>query len=196
VDTDGKGVERITEKGFVVAGQEYEVDCIVFATGFEVGTSYARRAGYDVFGRDGKALSDHWRDGTRTLHGMGSHGFPNVFIMNTSQGGFTANFPHLLDETAIHQAHIIRYALGMDHERVEVTEAAEQAWVETILGFGGGGPLAGLGGPKCTPGYYNNEGKPSPNAAQSSPYGGGSIKFFKMLEEWRASGEFDGLEFS
>ena len=104
VDTDGQGVDRITETGLVVDGVEYEVDCIIYSTGFEVGTSYTRRAGYDVIGRDGKKLSDHWRNGTRTLHGMGSHGFPNVFIMNTSQGAFTANFPHLLDESAVHQA--------------------------------------------------------------------------------------------
>src|SRR3546814_6719678 len=57
VDTDGKGVERITERGVVVAGQEYELDCIIYASGFEVGTDYARRSGYDVTGRDGVKLS-------------------------------------------------------------------------------------------------------------------------------------------
>ena len=195
VDTDGQGVERITERGLVVNGREYEVDCIIFGTGFEVGTSYTRRAGYDVIGREGRALSDHWRDGTRTLHGMGSHGYPNLFIMNTSQGGFTANFPHLLDETAVHQAHIIKHALDQGFKAVEVTQEAEDAWVETIVGFGGVGPLGGLGGPACTPGYYNNEGQPNPTAKQSAPFGGGSIRFFKLLEEWREDGSFDGLEF-
>ena len=56
VDTQGKGVERITERGVVVAGREYELDCLIFATGFEVGTDYARRAGYEVRGRDGGTL--------------------------------------------------------------------------------------------------------------------------------------------
>ncbi|MBS05076.1 MAG: monooxygenase [Gammaproteobacteria bacterium] len=194
VDTDGQGVERITEKGVVVAGVEYELDCLIYGTGFEVGTSYTRRSGYDVTGVDGAKLSDHWEEGTRSLHGMGSHGFPNLFIMNTSQGGFTANFPHLLDESAVHQAHIIASALDAGHTRVEVTKEAEDKWVETILGFAGG-PMGGLGGPDCTPGYYNNEGQPNPNAAQSAPYGGGSIRFFKLLEEWREDGSFDGLEF-
>jgi cyclohexanone monooxygenase len=195
VDTDGKGVERITEKGLVVNGVEYEVDCIIFGTGFEVGTSYTRRSGYDVIGRGGKALSDHWRDGTRTLHGMGSHGFPNLFIMNTSQGGFTANFPHLLDETAVHQAHIIATALAAGHRTVEVEKEAEDAWVDTIVELSLGGPLGGLGGASCTPGYYNNEGKPNPLAKQSAPYGGGSIRFFKLLQEWREDGKFEGLRF-
>ena len=194
VDTDGQGVERITEKGLVVDGVEYEVDCIIYSTGFEVGTSYTRRSGYDVIGREAKSLSDHWRDGTRSLHGMGSHGFPNVFIMNTSQGGFTANFPHLLDESAVHQAHIIAHALAQGYNTVEVTATAEEEWVDTIVGFKGG-PLGGLGGADCTPGYYNNEGQPNPNAQQSAPYGGGSIRFFELLKEWREDGNFAGLTF-
>ena len=113
VDTNGQGVDEITEKGLVVDGVEYEVDCIIYSTGFEVGTAYTRRAGYDVQGNDGKLLSEHWETGTRTLHGMGSHGFPNLFIMNTSQDGFTANFPHLLDESAVHQGahHCLRIGL-------------------------------------------------------------------------------------
>ena len=180
----------------MVDGVEYEVDCIIYSTGFEVGTAYTRRAGYDVQGNDGKLLSEHWETGTRTLHGMGSHGFPNLFIMNTSQGGFTANFPHLLDESAVHQAHIISYALDSGHTRVEIEEKAEDDWVETIKGFAAKGPTGGLGGPSCTPGYYNNEGKPSPNAAQSAPYGGGSIRFFRLLKEWREDGNFKGLSFS
>ena len=194
VDTDGPGVEYITEKGLVVNGVEYEVDCIIYSTGFEVGTSYTRRSGYDVIGRAGKSLSDHWRDGTRSLHGMGAHGFPNVFIMNTSQGGFTANFPHLLDESAVHQAHIIAHALAQGYKTVEVTAAAEETWIDTIVGFTDG-PLGGLGGADCTPGYYNNEGQPNPSAQQSAPYGGGSIRFFELLKEWREDGNFAGLAF-
>src|ERR1700742_889762 len=65
IDTDGQGVERITEKGFVVAGVEYEVDCIIYASGFEVGTEYKRRAGFDLTGRDGLKLSDAWSEGMK-----------------------------------------------------------------------------------------------------------------------------------
>ena len=194
IDTDGKGVERLTETGFVAGGKSYDVDCIIFSTGFEVGTSYTRRSGYEVHGRDGVTLTDHWRDGTRSLHGMGAHGFPNLFIMNASQGGFTANFPHLLEESAVHQTHIIRAALDRGATRVEVTEDAEEQWVETIRAFKGG-VMGGLGGADCTPGYYNNEGQPNPTAEQSAPYGAGSIAFFELLAQWREKGDFDGLSF-
>ena len=192
VDTDGQGVERITEKGLVVNGVEYEVDCIIYGTGFEVGTSYARRAGMEIIGRDGLSLTDNWSNGMRSLHGIQSRGFPNCFIMSQSQGGFTVNYPHMLDELAIHIAHIIKHALAKDIHKVEASAEAEDAWVQTILDKGTGG--AALGGQDCTPGYYNNEGKPNPTFAQGAPYGDGPIAFFNLLREWREEGSFEGLE--
>lgn len=87
VDTDGKGVERIDETGVWVAGAHYELDCLIFASGFEVGTGYPRRSGYETVGRDGKTLSEYWSEGMRTLHGMHVHGFPNVFILGMAQAG-------------------------------------------------------------------------------------------------------------
>ena len=194
VDTDGKGVERITKTGLVVDGKEYEVDCIVFATGFEVGTSYARRAGYEIIGRDAGSLSEKWQDGMSTLHGMQSRGFPNCFIMQMNQAAFTANFPHLLEELTTHIAHIVGHALKNENRTVEVSEEGEAAWVKTILDKGAGA-MGALGGPDCTPGYYNNEGQPNPSSLQSAPYGAGSIEFFELLAKWRAEGSFAGLEF-
>ncbi len=196
VDTDGKGVDRISERGLVVNGHEYEVDCIIFATGFEVGTGYARRAGYEIVGREGRTLTEKWSEGVQTLHGMQSREFPNCFIMSASQGGFTANYPHLLDEVATHLSYIIAHALENDFRTVEVSKEAEEAWVQTILEKSTGAMAGGIGGPGCTPGYYNNEGRPNPGAKQAAPYGGGSIGFFKILKKWRAEGTFDGLEFS
>ena len=80
VDTRGRGVERVTETGLVSGGVEYEVDCIIFATGFEVGTAYTRRAGFEIYGRNGRTLTEHWADGPRTLHGFYSSGFPTASI--------------------------------------------------------------------------------------------------------------------
>ena len=97
VDTDGKGVERITENAVVVAGVEYEVDCIIYASGFEVGTPHTRRAGYDMTGRDGVKLSEYWADGMRTKHGIHVHGFPNAFLVQPTQGAnLISNVPHNL----------------------------------------------------------------------------------------------------
>ena len=86
IDTDGKGVERITEKGVVAGGVEYEVDCIIYASGFEVGTEFTQRAGFDLTGRDGMKLSEAWADGMRSKHGIHVHGFPNLFFVQPTQG--------------------------------------------------------------------------------------------------------------
>jgi len=191
VNTHGRGVERITEKGVVVDGREYELDCLIFATGFEVGTDYARRAGYQLIGRNGISLTEKWADGIRTLHGMHSRGFPNCFIMTNAQAGFTANFPHLLNEQSRHLSYIIKHALDHEIKTIEVTEEAEQEWVDTVV------KLARLGESffaDCTPGYYNNEGKLGERSRQNGFYGGGSVQFFKILEEWRAEGGLKGLE--
>ena len=194
VDTDGRGVERITERGVVANGQEYALDCLIFATGFEVGTAYTRRAGYDITGKDGLPLSQKWQGGLRTLHGFQTRGFPNCFFMGVTQGGFTANFPHMLNEQSHHIAYMIRQTLDSNATSIEPTAAGEDGWVETIK------RMAVFNQrflEECTPGYYNNEGKPGQgNSLLGSQYGGGPEAFFQILRDWREAGTLEGVELS
>jgi cyclohexanone monooxygenase len=191
VDTDGKGVERISEHAVWANGQAYEIDCLIYATGFEVGTEYTRRSGYEVYGRGGRSLTEHWSEGVRTLHGFHARGFPNCFVVSNSQSGFSVNFPHMLNEQARHLAYIVGHCLESQVRAVETTEAAEAAWIQTIRDTA---MLREKFQAECTPGYYNNEGKPNLRAVQNGPYGAGSIAFIKLLEEWRAAGGLEGLE--
>ncbi|NCZ69434.1 MAG: NAD(P)/FAD-dependent oxidoreductase [Acidimicrobiia bacterium] len=193
IDTDGQGVQLITEKGVVVNGVEYELDCLIYATGFEVGTEYTRRSGYELHGVEGETLTQHWADGTRTLHGFHSRGFPNCFIVSQTQSGFTVNFPHMLNEQSIHLAHLIAHLEQNGLTRVEVTAQAEEEWVRTIVNLAQNN-IKFL--EACTPGYYNNEGKPAARSLQSGSYGGGPVAFVKVLERWREQGELEGLEVS
>ena len=193
VDTDGQGVERITEKGFVVLGREYEVDCIIYASGFEVGTEYKRRAGFEVTGRDGLKLSDAWGEGMRSLHGIHVHGFPNLFFVQPTQGAnLISNVPHNLTEGGRTIATVIRHAREVGAHEVEVTQAAQEAWIELLKS----GPGRMLGSLDCTPGYYNNEGQPSGPAAELNVgYPAGAAAYFRYIDEWRNTGAFEGLEF-
>jgi cyclohexanone monooxygenase len=192
VDTRGEGVQRITEKGLVFDGVEYAVDCIIFATGFEVGTAYTRRAGVEVYGRDGRSLSDHWKDGLRTLHGLLSHGFPNCFHMGNTQGTFTANFPHMLIEQARHITALLDAARRRQAQRIEPTAEAEERWVRTIREKP---PVLHEFLSACTPGYYNNEGQLEKGKGLGAEmYGGGSVEFFALLEKWRAQEDLEGLQ--
>jgi len=190
IDTDGRGVERITATGVVANGVEYAVDCIVFATGFEVGTEYTRRAGYDVIGRDGLALSAKWADGMRTLHGYTTHGFPNLFIIGNSQSAATTNFPHAMDESALHFQYLIQTCMNNRISSIEPSKDAEDAWVQHIIDISRFNEdfLA-----SCTPGYYNNEGRPSRRSIQNGAYGKGPNPFFKITRAWRESGEMPGM---
>jgi cation diffusion facilitator CzcD-associated flavoprotein CzcO len=192
IDSDGKGVERLTENGVVVNGVEYELDCLVFATGFEVGTSYTRRAGYDITGRNGRTLSEHWGDGLRTHQGLQSHGFPNCFFMGFTQTAITVNVPHALNEQAKHVAYILSELRERNATVVEATAAGEQAYVDEIRA------KATMGSrfyAECTPGYYNGEGKVGNRGGFfSDMYGDGPIRFFKVLEKWRTAGDLNGLE--
>ncbi|HUE60699.1 MAG TPA: NAD(P)/FAD-dependent oxidoreductase [Acidimicrobiales bacterium] len=191
VDTDGRGVERVTDSGLVAGGTEYKVDCIIYATGFEVGTDYTRRAGYDVKGVDEIMLSERWKGGMRSVHGMHVHGFPNMFLIGHTQGGFTANYPHLLDEASTHMAHIVRSALDADVREMEATSEAEDEWLQVLAD---NARNVRSFQEQCTPGYYNNEGRPAEGGFIVNSYGKGPMPFFKLLAEWRDAGTYPGLD--
>ncbi|MFI4965864.1 MAG: flavin-containing monooxygenase [Caulobacterales bacterium] len=191
VDTQGKGVERITEKGVVANGVEYELDCLIYATGFEVGTEFTRRSGYELHGRDGQTLTQKWRDGVSTLHGLYSRGFPNCFIISNAQSGFTANFPHMINEQSKHIAYVLKHCAEHQVRRVEASEDAENDWVQTIIDLS---VMRQKFLEECTPGYYNNEGNVQAMSARNGSYGAGPVAFAKVLEDWRARGDLEGLE--
>ncbi|MEQ9450452.1 MAG: NAD(P)/FAD-dependent oxidoreductase [Pseudomonadales bacterium] len=191
VDTDGKGVDAITPAGVVANGREYELDCIIFATGFEVGTDYTRRAGYEVVGKDGLKLSEKWADGMRTLHGFHTRGFPNLFVISNSQAGFTTNFPHSMDHAARHIGYILTRCASEQIRTIEPSQAAEDAWVEEIISVA---RFSEQFQSDCTPGYYNNEGQPNPKSVQNGPYGKGSNPYFRKMQDWRDDDTLAGLE--
>ena len=192
VDTQGRGVERITEYGVVVDGAEYEVDCLILATGFEVGTEYTRRAGCEIYGRDGLTLSEKWGRQVATFHGLISRGFPNCLFMGGIQSGVSPNFTELYNEQSQHVAYVIGRALRQGLQTIEPTDDAEQGWLHALAESNQGRTSFQL---ECTPGYYNNEGRPGEGPGWfGGNYGGGAQAFFTILRDWRDRDDFDGLE--
>ncbi|WP_413099210.1 flavin-containing monooxygenase [Streptomyces sp. Inha503] len=188
VDTaDHGGVERITEKAVVVGGVEYEVDCVIFATGFEVGVSGITSGLLPVRGRGGITLTEAWSGGPKTLHGFYSHGFPNLFQLGPLQNASSVNYVHILDEQAIHVAEVLAEARKRGARYVEPTAEAEAAWRAMIRE-----KAADLYAfhAECTPGYYNNEGMPR---ERSESFGDGPIAFHELLRQWRADGGMDDV---
>ena len=189
VDTHGKGVDRVTEHGVVVNGVEYEVDCLIFATGFEVGTAYTRRAEFAMYGRNGVSLADAWAKGMRTYHGFLSHGFPNCFHMGLTQTGLTANFTYMLDNQAKHVGALITQVNKCNAKSIEPTPEAEAEWVKIVTGPNMMTKYQSV----CTPGYYNGEGTNEGQGFIQTVYPHGALAFYDMLARWREQGDFEGL---
>ena len=193
VDTAGRGVERITPTGVVVAGKEYALDCLIFATGFDFMTEYTREAGFRIAGRGGQSLDEHWSGGARTLYGIMTRGFPNFFMMSLVQSGIGINYMPIADAQTAWIASVIASAIGGDLGIVEPTKAAEDAWVDEIVA-GAGLRRAFL--ESCTPSYFNYEGKRQASLESNEPYPGGAIKYLGLLAEQVARGIPDTLETS
>ncbi|MFD4027756.1 flavin-containing monooxygenase [Streptomyces sp. NPDC058576] len=181
VDTaDTHGIERVTEHGVVVGGTSYELDCLIFATGFNVGTSGIHSGRLPVRGRGGVHLLDRWRrQGPRTLHGFTSNGFPNLIQLGTLQNASSVNFTHILDEQAVHAAALIAAAEAED-ALIEPSPASEDAWLAVLAD---GAPDHAWFHAECTPGYYNREGRGRPNGPIAYPHG--AVAFHELLGQWR-----------
>jgi hypothetical protein len=191
VDTQGRGVDRITPKGLVVGETEYEVDCIIYASGFENQTFYTHRLGFDPKGIGGVSLSEAWAHGPWTLHGIHAHGFPNLCMNSFVQGGQHINFAFAITEIARHTTATIAAAIADGIDTIEPTMDAEEDWYQVILST-----LASYGAyfASCTPSYLNMEGAPPPETAKrGGAYMASALEFVQELEDWRAVGTFPGL---
>jgi cation diffusion facilitator CzcD-associated flavoprotein CzcO len=190
VDSEGKGIERVTETGVVVDGVEYPIDCLIFASGFEVQTDLDSRVGFDPIGRDGVSLSESWSHGAHTLHGVLSGGFPNMMVISLVQAGFGTNFVHFLGRSARHVAELIGACEAQGIATIEATPESEEGWLMVLYGaIGGGADYVAT----CTPGYFNSElAAPDEKAAKGLVFAGSLLDYHAHLDEFRAAGDFPG----
>ena len=196
--SDAKGVEQITERGLIVNGKEYQVDCIIYASGFEITSSYERRIGIPIYGVDGKSIYEHWDDGMRSMHGLMVEGFPNLF---TCGGLFVfqlgANYCYGVDVQAEHVAYTISELNKRNVQAAQVTAEAEQRWIDDQLSDEGAQTQLVLGGSpeSCTPGYYNQEGTDQRyRDVRLESYTKGLGAYRKVLRAWREAGDLEGLD--
>jgi len=194
-----QGVERITKRGFIFEGTEYEIDCLIFASGFEVTSDLQRRWGIDkISGRGGRSLYDNWAQEFRTLHGVMTHGFPNSFYMGFFQGGFNASTTETFNNQARHIAWIIEQATTRNAATVEPTSEAQDAYVDHVRSVAVDTTDFIR---ECTPGYFNNDGQEvadrtgqlRPRSYTGELYGLGYYAFEKLLQDWRDAGDLSGV---
>ncbi|TID23325.1 phenylacetone monooxygenase [Venturia nashicola] len=192
VHTDGRGVDSIDETGIIANGQHYDLDCIIYSTGYEYGTAYTRRSNFSITGRNGLTIDEKWSEGEFTFHGMFINQFPNMFLISYLQVGTSTNGIHTIIRQTKHVASIVKTFKERRIKTFECTKEAEEEWTDGIVqGQTGLGAFL-----KCTPGYYTKEGTltESIKSKRGGPYMGGSLAFCKLLEAWRDEGSMKGLE--
>ena len=125
IDLNETPIERITEKGILTSDGEYEVDLIVYATGFDAGTGAMRRI--DIRGIGGRTIQDKWAEALRTNMGMQVEGFPNMFTHDGPHAAF-CNIPRCAQVTVDWATDLINHMRDKGFERVMTTEEAELEW--------------------------------------------------------------------
>ena len=194
LDTDGQGVERITENGVVVLGVEYPVDCIIYGSGFGAEPSHVSRLGFEVYGRGGVSLTEAWAGGPGTLHGLLTRGFPNLLQFSLLQSGIAINYAHLFGEHAVHAGWLIGHCIREGIDEIEPTAEAQDEWLG-VLHANLGAEAMFLA--QCTPGYFNAEGNLDMGAdpeMRGIPFFGPTMDYLQILRDWRAAGDLRGLE--
>ncbi|MGY0500314.1 flavin-containing monooxygenase [Nocardia sp. FBN12] len=191
VDTSETPIDRITETSIIVGDHEYEVDLIVYATGFQQGRTWTDKAGYDVLGRDGNRLSKKFADGVSTYHGFLSEEFPNLFFLGFIQSTQVSNIANLIDHQSVHMSYMINKAISEGMRAIEPTPEAEAGWNETIDTMA---ELRRDWNMTCTPGQYNNEGRIDDKRSNlvGGLYGPG-YEYFDLLHKWREDDQFHGI---
>ncbi len=191
IDTSGKGVDKITEDAIVVDDQSYPLDCIIYATGYEVGTAFESRCNLKMFGRNGVSLTETWGNSHRSLHGFMTRNFPNMLVMSLNQSALAVNFSYMISEQAKHVAYIIDQCQRMQLWSVEPYAEAEASWSQEVLKTGERTLDYHV---NCTPSFFNEEGQLNDDAIKKGPYSGGALNFVEILNHWREKGDMAGLE--
>ncbi len=198
--SETQGLQQLTEHGFIANGEEFDCDCIIFASGYEVTSDLDRRWGFAEFtGRNGLSMYDNWAGGYRTMHGVMTHGFPNLYLVGLNQGGLNSTLTQNFETQSEHIAYIIGEVQRRGAVAAEVSETAQSAYIQHLRDT----EIDRTEWIReCTPSYFNNEGQPDVDENGNERYrfylgevyGPGWDAFVELLEDWRASGELAGLE--
>jgi cyclohexanone monooxygenase len=188
-----RGLERLTETGFVHQGVEHEIDCLILASGYEVTNDLDRRWGIArIEGEGGLSIYDYWREGFRTFQGMTANQFPNMFFTGFTQAAANASNSKTFIDQGFHIGHIASEALKRGAVRVEPSPEAQEAYIRHLRAIAVDNSAYVN---ECTPSYFNNEGdQTKKRGIFGEPWGEGYYAFEEMLAKWRDAGDLAGLD--
>jgi cyclohexanone monooxygenase len=185
VDVSRAPIEAITPRGLRACGVDYEVDAIVFATGFDAMTGTLLRI--DIRGRNDLSLAEKWQDGPRSYLGLAIAGFPNLFtVTGPGSPSVLTNMLPSIEQHVEWIADALLFARRRAIGRIEASREAEDAWVEHVA------ELAGRTLRYTCGSWYlgvNIAGKPR----VFMPYIGGFPKYVERCKEIAANG-YEGFD--
>jgi len=194
IDASRHPIEEFTPTGLRLVGEpeEIPIDCVILATGFEIGTTWTQQAGYDPVGDKGVTLSEKWSKGPLIFQGVLSSGFPNFFFMGMNKSGPTITYTHMLQLQAEHIGYLIARSLESEAAYLDVRPQAEERYMSGFVSLAEANERFYA---ECTPGYLNSEGRSrDPFSVPSNAVGTGGIPFYEGLAAWRKAGDLEGLE--
>ena len=147
---------------------------LIYATGFEVQVTGIYN---DIRGVDGLELNDKYKEGMRTVFGIHSAGYPNLFIMGGYQASFQFNLTFMLQTQGFHIAECIKYTRETGYATIDAKRDTEKWWVGEVIKYRG----TTNRNKECTPGYYNFEGED--NRREDGNYNGGMWQYCQHLDE-------------
>ncbi len=177
--------------GLLAGGVEYPVDCLIFATGFDLASSFTWRNDYEVIGCDGVSLSDKWSDGLPDVPRPAIRRLPELLFLGSTQTGATTNVPTPSVSSPATWPSSSSSAASAEppgSRRRRRPRRPRSPRCETR-------PASSRFYAECTPGYYNSEGAPgNTNGFFASSYGDGPDRLLEILASARATGP-PGIEF-
>jgi cyclohexanone monooxygenase len=135
VDIRSTPIEEITPSGIRTAADAYELDVIVFATGFDALTGAL--LAIDIRGRDGLTLTEAWAGGPSAYLGLAVAGFPNLFtVTGPGSPSVLSNMVVSIEQHVDWIADCIAALRDRDVGRIEATPEAQEAWMEHVAEVG------------------------------------------------------------
>ena len=180
IDITATPIERVTPAGVQTSAAHFDLDVLIYATGFDAFTGAYDRL--DIRGVDGRQLKDRWREGAITYFGLMVHGYPNLLMVAGPQGASgTSNFPRAIEVNVDGVTELLHHALTNGFTRLEAEQDAERHWVseversyEKLLLRNGKGWFVG---------YNSNVAGHDGKKNRYPAYQGGGARYAKLLRE-------------
>jgi len=131
VDVKAAPIEEITPRGLRAGGKEFELDAIVFATGFDAMTGAL--LAIDIRGRGGIEFKEKWSDGPKTYLGLAVAGFPNLFtVTGPGSPSVLSNMITSIEQHIEWIADCMGYMEARDLTTIEASREAEDKWMRHV----------------------------------------------------------------